>query len=397
MQIEGWEVELRQSPTGRYSLVVCLHSGGHTGVGESTPPPSPHRLCSQWAEAAFLGITDHLAPRILGQWVGNPQELQGHLEEVLGNSYAKAAIDLAWWDLWARVQGISLADCLDNVHPRAREAVAWGQNLPLMHSQDELVAALAEAQSRGQQHLRLEVNPAADLEVLRALSQHSPEMLVQLACGGYYDDPAQGEALWRFTDFAPTSVEQPLGTDNLWGHACLQDNLAVDVCLSASVDSAAAVEQIVEMGAARLVALDPCRVGGLTPALGILEICQQSELQCVVQADPGLGLAGHVALLLATREGVLPWGLWTAAPVQPSGSESLGDPDGVPPGKAPEQSQARLPKTPFWGEESMEGEFQLRLPSTTDTPRLALPGKILQQASKPASFGDSSPFRTATP
>jgi hypothetical protein len=40
-----------------------------------------------------------IAPLLLGQDIGSGRQLQQYLSAIKGNQFAKAAFDLAWWDL----------------------------------------------------------------------------------------------------------------------------------------------------------------------------------------------------------------------------------------------------------------------------------------------------------
>ena len=83
------------------SVLVKISSGGLTGWGESTPLAAP---CygPEFAGGVFTVVRDWLAPALIGQRVTSGRELQRKLAIFKGNYFAKAALDTAWWDLYAQ-------------------------------------------------------------------------------------------------------------------------------------------------------------------------------------------------------------------------------------------------------------------------------------------------------
>src|SRR5688572_4353210 len=83
------------------SVLVKLTSDQMCGWGEAAPWRNP-AYSGEWAAGAFLLIRERLAPAIVGQTIESGDELQRLLSPVKDNRFAKAALDLAWWDLHAR-------------------------------------------------------------------------------------------------------------------------------------------------------------------------------------------------------------------------------------------------------------------------------------------------------
>ena len=69
-------------------------------------------------------------------------------------------------------------------------------------------------------------------------------------------------------------IEQPLAQDDLRRHAQLQDRLETPICLDESIPHAAAAEDMLALGAGRIVNIKPGRVGGFTQAKAIHGLCQ---------------------------------------------------------------------------------------------------------------------------
>src|SRR3990172_4463814 len=80
------------------SVLVKMSSGNSFGWGEAAPWALPS-YSAEWAAGAYLLARDWLAPRLLGEEVESGEQLHEKLAEFKGNNFAKAALDLAWWDL----------------------------------------------------------------------------------------------------------------------------------------------------------------------------------------------------------------------------------------------------------------------------------------------------------
>ena len=83
------------------SVLVRLGSGGLYGWGEVSPLKYP-AYSPECAAGVFMMIRDFLAALVLGGQIDSGRQLQQELSCVKGNNFAKAGLDLAWWDLHAR-------------------------------------------------------------------------------------------------------------------------------------------------------------------------------------------------------------------------------------------------------------------------------------------------------
>lgn len=83
------------------TVITSMTSGDLRGWGESTPLGMPH--CSpEYTAGAYRVARDFLAPAIIGQTLGSADELLRRFSGVKENPFAKAGLELAWWDLEAK-------------------------------------------------------------------------------------------------------------------------------------------------------------------------------------------------------------------------------------------------------------------------------------------------------
>jgi O-succinylbenzoate synthase len=93
-------------------------------------------------------------------------------------------------------------------------------------------------------------------------------------------------------------IEQPLGWDDLYGHAELQKKLETPICLDECVHTEEQARAAIALGACRIINVKLGRVGGYTAARRIHDLCQQNGIPvwCGGMLESGIGRAHNIAL-----------------------------------------------------------------------------------------------------
>jgi O-succinylbenzoate synthase len=93
-------------------------------------------------------------------------------------------------------------------------------------------------------------------------------------------------------------IEQPLADDDLWDHSRLQKQFRTPLCLDESIISARHTRQALEMDACRIINIKAGRVGGLSQAVAIHDLCygQGVPVWCGGMLETGVGRAANLAL-----------------------------------------------------------------------------------------------------
>jgi O-succinylbenzoate synthase len=109
---------------------------------------------------------------------------------------------------------------------------------------------------------------------------------------------ADAHMLVALDRFGLMMIEQPLAHDDLVDHAELQRQLRTPICLDESVPSLAAMRAALALGSGRIVNIKPGRVGGLTVAKAIHDLCygRGMPVWCGGMLETGIGRAHNVAL-----------------------------------------------------------------------------------------------------
>jgi len=275
--------------------VLCrMSSGSLVGWGESAPFAAPC-YSPECASGAFAVARDWLAPAVVGQDILSGHELQDRMALYKGNPFAKAALDVAWWGLESRRTGTPLHRLLG----ASRDQVVVGADFGVMDNLDDLLEDIGSAVDEGFPRVKLKFRPGWDLPMLRRVREAFPDQVFHIDCNSGYtlDD----RAIFKEVDqLGLAMIEQPLPHDDLLDHAALQAELDTPICLDESIVSVHRTRQACNIGACGWINIKPGRVGGLTNAVAIHDVCQQAGIPCWVggMLESATGSAACVALAM---------------------------------------------------------------------------------------------------
>lgn len=274
------------------SVLVRMKSGGREGWGEASPWAAP-AYSAEWAAGAFGVLRDWLAPRLIGKDIADGTALQHELSAVKGNYFAKASLDLAWWDLFAQEQNRPLYRALGG----ERGTVDVGADFGVMETIDLLLKTIEGAVAAGYKRVKLKFRPGWDLPMVRAVRKAFPTTVFHVDCNSAYrlEDAA---ILRQLDQYNLAMIEQPLMHDDLIDHATLQKQIHTPICLDESITSLDKARKAIAIGACQIINIKPGRVGGLTNALAIHNLAHQHNIPCWVggMLESAVGAAHCLAL-----------------------------------------------------------------------------------------------------
>jgi o-succinylbenzoate synthase len=292
--IEPWRTAYGED-AAIHSVLCRMTSGSVDAWGEAAPFAAPC-YSPECAGAAFLVIRDWLAPALVGQELSSGAELQNRLKHFKGNPFAKAALDTAWWNLQSKLTGTPLHTLLG----ATRDRISVGADIGVLDSLDELIVCCDHAVKGGFPRIKLKFRPGWDLPMLKAVRRDFPTQTIHIDCNSGYR--LEDIALFQQIDeFELAMIEQPLAHDDLVDHAELQRRLRTPVCLDESISHPNHARQAVALGSCQYVNIKPGRVGGLTNAVAIHDICAAGNIPCwvggMLESATGVGFCIALAML----------------------------------------------------------------------------------------------------
>jgi O-succinylbenzoate synthase len=276
----------------RTILLVSLHAEGLVGWGEVVAAEDPS-YSYETTETAWHVIEAFLAPAMVGGEFDSPAEMLAAAGWVRGHRMAKAGLEMAAWDLWARSHGVSLAEEVGG----ERRAVPVGVSIGIQPSDEVLLEKVGGYLEEGYRRIKLKIKPGRDLEMLALVRERFPEAELMADANSAYS-LADVDRLAELDGLRLMMIEQPLAHEDIRDHARLQERLETPVCLDESIRSAADARLALELGACRIINIKPGRVGGFGESRAIHDLCRDAGVPvwCGGMLESGIGRAHNVAL-----------------------------------------------------------------------------------------------------
>ena len=259
-------------------------------VAGEQPNYSPETIDTAW-----FAIREWLAPRVLGRSFDGPEVIHGVLSQnVRGHNMAKASLEMGMWALAATKEGVSLSKRLGGT----RELIPTGISLGIQASPDALVQRAKAAFAQGYRKIKLKIQPGQDVEYVRAVRGALGAEVHLMADANSAYTLSDADHLAQLDAFDLIMVEQPLGRDDLVRHAKLQRRMKTRICLDESITDAERAEDMIELGAGKIINIKPGRVGGFAVSKAIHDICERNKIPvwCGGMLESGVGRAYNVAL-----------------------------------------------------------------------------------------------------
>jgi O-succinylbenzoate synthase len=271
---------------------VRLEGEGHEGWGEGVAEATPY-YSSETTETAWHIITRFIAPRVIGHDFAHPRHVFGALAAIRGHQMAKAAVEMAAWDLYARAAGVPLSRALGGTRAR----IASGVSIGIQDSLDDLVKKIAHELAAGYQRIKIKIKPGWDLEAVTRVRAAFGDVPLMVDANAAYtvQDAAHLAAL---DAHHLMMIEQPLDYDDVMDHATLQRAIATPICLDESIHSVRVARDAIAAGACRIINIKPGRVGGHHESIRLHDLCAQQQIPVWHggMLETGIGRAHNIHL-----------------------------------------------------------------------------------------------------
>ncbi len=285
-----------RSASRKRMIVVRLEDDdGTAGWGEAPVAERPV-YCTDTAESTWSALVDLLIPAVLGRQFNGPAELAGSWADLIGQNYAKNAVECAVWAITSAKLDAPLARLWGAV----RDAVPVGESFPICDSIEALLTQVEARLREGFGRVKLKIAPGWDVAAVSAVRESFPGVPVSVDANcGYTPGGGSGGGPWQaLDDYGLVMIEQPFAGDALIEMSQLQQSLRTSICLDESAASYNTVRTALQMGAGRIVNIKPPRLGGLLPSIAVHDLCaaQQVPAWCGGTLETGIGRGFNLAL-----------------------------------------------------------------------------------------------------
>lgn len=278
-------------------VVVELRCGEHIGLG--------YTYCDK-AAASVIG--SKLASVVEGADALMPEQAWAQMQvqaRQLGQvgiaAMAISAVDVALWDLKAKLLDVCLADAL----PRFRSSVPiYGSGGFCNYTSEQLRDQVQGWVDDGFRSVKIKVGRDAKVdpkrvELVRSIVGDEVEVMVD--ANGANNAPEA--VLWaqRYRDFGVTYFEEPVSSDDLVGLARVRERAPAGMAVAAGEYgwNLPYFQRMLDAGAVNILQADVTRCGGITNMLRVDGLCKARSMPSSAHCAPAI--SAHVCCAMETN------------------------------------------------------------------------------------------------
>lgn len=262
-------------------IIVEIHTDtGALGYGEAPPTGA---VTGHTTGAIIGALKEHIIPSLLGRDIDAFEDLMQLVQScVVGNSSAKAAADMALWDLYGQRYRLPVYKLLGGARKEIVTDITISVNEP-----EEMARDAANAVKRGYDCLKVKVgaNPELDVERLRAVRRAAGDDICLRIDANQAWQPRQAVRIlneMQEQGLRLELVEQPVKAYDLEGLKYVTDHSYVPVLADESVFSPRDAMKVLELRAADLINIKLMKCGGIYNALKIASAAEIYGVECMI-------------------------------------------------------------------------------------------------------------------
>jgi o-succinylbenzoate synthase len=280
-------------------IVVMVHTDeGRIGYGEA---PATAVITGDTHGSIIDAIRHYIAPRLIGQDIADLNHLtrliQGAMER---NISAKAAVEIAVYDLWGQLYGAPLYKLLGGGDPVITTDITISVDYI-----DKMVADSVSAVERGFESLKIKVGKDIGVDIERVRAIHAAvegRALLRLDANQGWTAKEAVYALHALEDAGVRLelVEQPVKARDLEGMRYVTERVHTPVMADESVFGPMEVMELIRMRAADIINIKLMKTGGISNAIRIADIAGMYDIECMIgcmlETSISVAAAVHVAV-----------------------------------------------------------------------------------------------------
>lgn len=279
-------------------IVVEVHTDtGHIGYGEAPPTG----VITGDTKGAIVGaLREHIIKQLIGMDLENFEEIMLKLDKaVIKNTSAKAAVDIALYDLYGQLYNAPLYKLLGGYRKKIITDITISVNDPQEMAKDSL-----DAVHRGFETLKIKVgkDPAKDIERMKAIRQavgYNVNLRIDANQGWKAKEAVRILRKMEEEGLDIEFVEQPVLAHDIIGLKFVTDQVSIPVLADESVFSPEDALTILQNRAADLINIKLMKTGGIYQALKICSLAEiygvECMIGCMLEAKVSVNAAVHLA------------------------------------------------------------------------------------------------------
>jgi L-Ala-D/L-Glu epimerase len=283
-----------------FTLVVVHTDDGVFGLGEATVTP---RWSGETARGAQALIEHVFTPVLLGCDPTHIEEIDARMDAVaVDNWFAKAAIEMACWDIAGRVANKPVYKLLGG----ACRALTIRNRFSLGAYAPDVIQERAKALvAKGFDTVKVKVgtDPAADVIRVKAVREViGPTIKLTIDANGGWNEAQALDCLTKLDDCNLTLVEQPLPRGNYTGLRKLRKETGQKILADESCFDEVEARELIEQECCDAISVYPGKQGGICKAQRIAELAAKHKIPCTIGSNLewDVGAAAMLHFIVAT-------------------------------------------------------------------------------------------------
>ncbi len=277
----------------RHCVIVAVEDeNGIIGWGEAPVDNGPW-YSYETVETTMYVYNEFIIPLLRkNPEIEKPWEFFDRVKRVRGYRMAKAGIEFALWDLYAKQLGIPLYKAIGGV----RKIVGSGISIGVIGDMDRLLKLVEKYLERGYRRVKIKIAPGWDIVPVKTIRKEFGEISLQVDANAAYTlkDLKVFEELDKYDLLM---IEQPLSYEDLYEHSILQSKIKTPICLDESIKNIHDAQAGHKLGSYKIINVKPARVGGLTETIKINDFALKNNIPIWIggMLETGIGRAFQVA------------------------------------------------------------------------------------------------------
>ena len=294
--IKPFKTALRTAYDIQSLLIIVETDWGVVGLGEAPPTGV---ITGNTVGSIKGAIEEHIKPALTGRDIADFEETLFSLNQaVLHNESAKAAVEIALYDLFGKLHKAPVYKLLGGYRNKMYTDITISVNEP-----EEMAKDSQEAVAKGFDILKIKVGKdiKKDLERLTAI-QSTVGNSIKLRLDANQGWKAK-EAIYSIRRMEDQGlnvdlIEQPVHAKDLEGLKAVTDNVSVPIMADESVFSPKDAIEILQTRSADLLNIKLMKTGGIANALKICSIAEIYGVECMIgsmlESKLSVTAAGHL-------------------------------------------------------------------------------------------------------
>ncbi len=276
--------------------VKILTDEGIYGLGESTPFP----LVTSETTDGVIATIEFMKSALLGADPTDIAEIHAIMDRtLLNNTAAKAAIDIACYDIMGKKAGKPVHKLIGAKCDSVQTDMTIG-----IDSVENMVKEAAVKVGQGFRIIKIKcgIDPQKDIEVVKRIREAVGEDIdLRIDANQGYDIKTALYVLEEISKYNITEAEQPLPFWDVHGMAEINKVSPVPVMADESVHTPIQAEIACQHDACKIVNIKLMKCGGIYPALQIADIAKKYGKTCLVGCfyESKLAISAAAAVVLA--------------------------------------------------------------------------------------------------